>query len=140
MKHLFTTFVGILFVALVFSVQTAKAQEDMGRLIQQLEEHSDVFVKSLDTALDASEFNGTRTEDEIHEYVKRFEDATDKLKDNHGDNKSNKVAATEVLERARTINTFLKNHSMGDTVATDWNTIKIDLVRIATAYKLKTDM
>ena len=46
----------------------------------------------------------------------------------------------EVLERARTINTFLKNHSMGDTVATDWNTIKIDLVRIATAYKLKTDM
>ena len=140
MKHLFATFVGILFIALAFSVQTARAQEDVGRLVEQLEEHSDKFVKSLDTALDGSQYNATSSEDEIHGYVKRFEDATDKLKDNWGDNKDNKVAATEVLERARTIDTFLKNHALGDVVTTDWNTIKSDLERIAKAYKLKMGM
>jgi len=140
MKHLFATFVGILFIALAFSVQTARAQEDVGRLVEQLEEHSDKFVKSLGTALDGSQYNGTSSEDEIHGYVKRFEDATDKLKDNWGDNKNNKVAATEVLERARTIDTFLKNHALGDVVTTDWNTIKSDLERIAKAYKLKMGM
>ena len=140
MKHLFATFVGILFIALAFSVQTARAQEDVGRLVEQLEEHSDKFVKSLDTALDGSQYNATSSEDEIHGYVKRFEDATDKLKDNWGDNKNNKVAATEVLERARTIDTFLKNHALGDVVTTDWNTIKSDLERIAKAYKLKMGM
>ena len=140
MKHLFATFVGILFIALAFPVQTARAQEDVGRLVEQLEEHSDKFVKSLDTALDGSQYNATSSEDEIHGYVKRFEDATDKLKDNWGDNKNNKVAATEVLERARTIDTFLKNHALGDVVTTDWNTIKSDLERIAKAYKLKMGM
>jgi hypothetical protein len=140
MKNLFATFVGILFVALAFSVQTARAQEDVGRLVEQLEEHSDKFVKSLNTALDGSQYNGTSSEDEINGYVKRFEDATDKLKNNWEDNKNNKVAATEVLERARTIDTFLKNHAMGDVVTTDWNTIRSDLERIAKAYKLKMGM
>jgi hypothetical protein len=140
MKNLLVTIVGVLFVALAFSVQTAKAQEDMGRLLQQLEEHSDQFKHDLDTALDASEWNGTSAEDEVNGYVKRFEEATDKLKNNYNDSKNNKVAATEVLERARTINTFLKNHALGDVVKTDWNTVKLDIVRIAHTYKLKDDM
>jgi len=140
MKNLLATIVGVLFVALAFSVQTAKAQEDMGRLLQQLEEHSDQFNHDLDTALDGSQWNGTSAEDEVNGYVKRFEDATDKLKNNYNDSKNNKVAATEVLERAKTINTFLKNHALGDTVTTAWATIRTDLQRIATAYKLKMGM
>jgi hypothetical protein len=140
MKHLLATVIGVLFVALAFSVQTAKAQEDMGRLLQQLEEHSDQFNHDLDTALDASQYNGTSAEDEVNGYVKRFEDATDKLKNNYNDSRNNKVAATEVLERAKTINTFLKNHALGDVVTTSWATIRSDLQRIATAYKLKMGM
>src|SRR5215510_12302637 len=54
---------------------------DVRQVIRNLETDTDTFKKSLDRALDHSALDGTNYEDEINNYVKEFEHATDKLKD-----------------------------------------------------------
>jgi len=138
MKTLLSTFVSILFITLVFSTQVARAQEDVGRLLKELEESSDRFSKSLNQALDRSKFNGTSTEDEINGYVKTYEDSTDRLKKNHDKGQDMRVSTQEVVQHARTIDKFLKKNPMDATVKTDWNTVKAQLRRVARAQKVKS--
>lgn len=137
MKRILSTLIGLLLMTWVVSTQSIRAQEDTGRLLKQLEESSDRFSKSLNKALDQSAYNGTNTEDEINGYVKQYEDSTDRLKKNYDKQQDNRIATEEVLQRARTINTFLKSHKLNPTVQTDWNTVKSDLARLGKANKVK---
>jgi hypothetical protein len=137
MKKTFSVLVSIVFVAFIVSVQTAKAQEDIGRLLKQLEENSDRFSKSLNQALDDSEFNGTNTEDEINGYVKQYEDSTDRLKKDYDKQQDTRVATREVISRAKNINKFLRKNKLNTTVQTDWQTVRQDLTRLAMANGLK---
>lgn len=137
MKRLFSIITGSIFIALVFGVSSAKAQEDVARLLKQLEEHTDRFSKTLNEGLDHSKFNGTNTEDEINGYVKQFEDAADRLKKNYDKGQDNRVAVRDVLDRGKTINGFLKKNPIDPTVTTEWTNIKGDLQRLAKAHKVK---
>src|SRR6476619_5384986 len=102
MKRVFAILTGSLFVALFFSIQTANGQEeDVARLLKQLEEHSDRFSKSVNEGLDNSPLNGTNTEDEINNYIKQFEDSTDRLKKNYDKGQDNRVAVREVAARGK---------------------------------------
>jgi len=130
---------GTIFVAFVLAVSHAKAQEDVARLLEQLEEHTDHFSKSLDSGLDHSDINGTNTEDEINNFVKQFEEATDKLKKNYDKGHDNRLAVREVLGRAKMIDNFLKKHPIDETVTTDWTNVKSDLARLAKEHKVKLD-
>ena len=137
MKRIIAIFTGTIFVALVFAVSSAKAQEDVARLLKQLEEHTDRFSKTLNNGLDNSPINGTNTEDEINGYVRQFEDSADRLKKNYDKGQDNRVAVQEVLGRAKTINGFLKKHPINPTVGTEWTNIRGDLRRLAKAHKVK---
>ena len=61
--------------------RTYVVRTNVHQIIRNLETDTDTFKSSLDRALDHSPLDGTRSEDEINEYVKKFEHATDKLKD-----------------------------------------------------------
>src|SRR5215204_2743106 len=137
MRTLLSTFASLFFITLVFSTQVARAQEDVGRLLKELEESSDRFSKSLNQALDRSKFNGTSTEDEINGYVKTYEDSTDRLKKNHDKGQDMRVSTQEVVQHARTIDKFLKKNPMDATVTTDWNTVKALLRRVARSQKVR---
>jgi hypothetical protein len=137
MRYLASILASVFLMAFVFSGQAVRAQEDVGRLLKQLEEHSDRFSKSLNQGLDSSPVNGTNTEDEINGYVKQFEDSTDRLKKNYDKGQDNRVAVQEVLGRAKSINTFLKRYKLNPTVSTDWRTVKDDLNRLAKAHKVR---
>jgi uncharacterized protein YktB (UPF0637 family) len=139
MKRVIAILTSCLFVVFVLSVQTAKAQEDVARLLEQLEEHTDQFSKTLDEGLDHTDINGTNTEDEINNYVKQFEEATDRLKKNYDKGHDNRVAVREVLGRAKTIDSFLKKHEINETVTTEWTNVKTDLARLAKEHKVKLD-
>jgi len=140
MKHVLTALTGIFVVVLVLSVPRIKAQdEDMHQLLKQLEDDTDRFSKELNKALDSSPLNGTNTEDEINGYVKAFEESTDRLKKDYEKEQDHRVAAHEVVARAKTINTFLKNHPLNETVTTDWVTVRTDLNRIAKLANVKPE-
>jgi hypothetical protein len=103
-------------------------------VIRQLESDTDRFKSSLDSALDRSTLNGTRAEDEINEYVKRFEEATDRLRDRSEDREYAPNAAREVLNRGRSINGFMRTHRLGGRAESDWAIVRGDLNRLANSY------
>ena len=109
---------------------------DVRQIIRNLETDTDTFKRSLDHALDRSALDGTRSEDEINDFVKQFEHATDKLKDRAEDQKYSPNLAREVLVRGRSINTFMRKHRLGQDVDNDWARVRDDLTLLAHGYKI----
>jgi hypothetical protein len=105
-------------------------------IIRDLETDTDRFKSSLDHALDHSRLNGSRVEDEINDYVKRFEEATDRLRDRAEDRQAAPGLTREVLNRGRSINSFMRTHRLGGEAESDWAKIRNDLNRLANAYYL----
>src|SRR5690242_18715403 len=139
-RSLVLTAVGAL--VLIFSGQFLRAQEPWYRgnvveIIKQLETDTDHYKSSLDKALDHSRLNGTRTEDEINDYVKKFEEATDKLRDRAEDRQQAPNASREVLNRGRAINRFMNTHRLGGDAEGDWARVRNDLGRLADAYYIR---
>ena len=117
--------------------QRAWYRGNVRETIRQLETDTDRFKGSLDRALDHSRLNGTRAEDEINQYVKDFEAATDKLKDRAEDREYSPGLAREVLSRGRVINGFMRNHRLESEAEGDWSRVRADLNRLANSYYLK---
>ncbi len=130
---------GFLFGSIAVSTETAVAQRPWYRgnvrdIIRELESDTDRFKGSLDNALDHSRINGTRAEDEINEHVKRFEEATDRLRDRAEDREYAPNLAREVLNRGRSINAFMHNHRLGGKAESDWAQVRSDLNRLSNSY------
>lgn len=102
--------------------------------IRQIESDTDQFKSSLDSALDRSSLNGSRAEDEINDYVKKFEEATDRLRDKAEDREYAPNAAREVLSRGRAINNFMRSNRLGGRAESDWVRVRSNLNRLANAY------
>ena len=132
----------VITIAFVFASVTALAQRQWYRgnvreNIRQLETDTDRFKSSLDRALDNSPLDGTRAEDEINEYVKAFEHATDKLKDRAEDREYSPNLAREVLVRGRAINSFMKAHHLQSEAEVDWSRVRNDLTVLANGYQIR---
>jgi hypothetical protein len=127
---------------LIVSVGNSVAQRrwvqgNVKEIIRQLESDTDRFKGSLDSALDRSALNGTRAEDEINNYVKHFEEATDRLRDRAEDEKFAPGAARECLNRGRAINVFMHTHRLGGNAERDWALVRNDLNRLANSYSIR---
>ena len=131
MKRFIPIFTAVFLLTIGVFVQTASAQEDIGRLIKQLEEDSDRFSNSATKALDASKFDGTAREDELVRALRGYEDSIDKLK-NAFDNDRSTVRghAKQVQAKSIAIDKWLKSNSLGSQVETDWGTVKATLLRL----------
>jgi DNA repair ATPase RecN len=116
--------------------RTTVVRTNVHQIIRNLETDTDTFKSSLDRALDHSPLDGTRSEDEINEYVKQFEHATDKLKDKAEDQKYAPSLAREVLVRGRSINSFMRKHQLGQDANNDWARVRDDLTLLARGYRI----
>ncbi len=116
--------------------RTSVVRTNVHQIIRNLETDTDTFKNSLDRALDHSPLDGTRSEDEINEYVKQFEHATDKLKDKAEDQKYAPNLAREVLVRGRSINSFMRKHQLGQDTNNDWARVRDDLTLLAHGYRI----
>jgi len=105
----------------------AQSDQDVRHLLKRLEENADRFRNSLDHALDHSSLNGSRTEDEINDYVHDFEKATDRLKHDYEKHGSDPDNAREVLLRGRTIDCFMRKYDLGVRAKGDWQVVRNDL-------------
>jgi hypothetical protein len=73
------------------------------QILKRIETDNDRFRSSLDSALDASRFNGSREEDNINSFVKDFFEATKPLRDRFNDHKATGADVQNVLDRAARI-------------------------------------
>jgi cytochrome c556 len=110
------------------------SETQMKSLVAEIEMQSDRFRKSLDHALDQTHFDGTKAEDNINQFVKDFEVATDRLKDRFDDDNAATMTVLEVLRRASRIDTFMQRHPLMPTAQTDWRSLRGNLDRLANAY------
>jgi len=110
-------------------------KSDLKNLFDHIDSMAEAYRKSVDSALDASPLNKTKTEDEINGYIKDFRRATDRLEDDH-DKPTAPENAKDVLLKAKRIDDFHKKHALTTDVQNNWAAVRIDLERLAIYYQV----
>jgi hypothetical protein len=105
-------------------------------LLERMEKNAGQFRNSLDTALDKSLLNSTNAEDNINQFVKDFEAATDRLEDRFGEKRSASTDVEEVLRHAVFIDNFMRRHLLNPRAQSDWSNLRRDLFELALAYRV----
>ena len=107
-------------------------------LIHSIEAQSDVFRKSLDTALDQSRLDGTRREDDINAFVKEFYKETRQLHDHFDNHKSTASDVQTVLNRAAQIDQFMRRNRLkrDQEAKAEWMRLRMHLDELARLYNV----
>ncbi|HEX8686643.1 MAG TPA: YMGG-like glycine zipper-containing protein, partial [Pyrinomonadaceae bacterium] len=105
-------------------------------IIRRVESGADRFRADMGTALDRSTYDGTRAEDNINQFMRDFENATDQLRSRF-DSRNSAVADVEnVLRQATYIDDFMMRQTLSPRAENDWTTLKGDLNQLASAYSV----
>lgn len=135
-RYLFVTAsIGVvLFLVTAASAQRSWYKGDPAGTLRLLDKETDNFKKSLEDNLDHGPLDGSINEDRANEFVERFEDAVDKLKDKTEDQGSAPGLLRDMLERAKAINGFMRAYRIGGQAAHDWSRVKSLCNRLANSY------
>lgn len=105
-------------------------------LMTQIENKTDVYKRQMERNLDRSTLDNTNAEDNINAYISRFEEATNRLRNNFNGRRSTVDDATEVLTRARFIDQFMARSRFNRNVTNQWSSIRNDLNTLASYYRV----
>ena len=105
-------------------------------LLARLETRTDAYKREVNTALDRSVLNNTRSEDSLKNYISEFENATDKLKQNFDGRRSASADVDEVLNRAYYIDGFMRDYRLTTTAENQWRLVRNDLDTLANYYNI----
>jgi len=105
-------------------------------LIRRIENGTDRFRADMGTALDRSTYNGTRAEDNINQFVRDFETATDQLRSRFNSRSSATADVENVLRQATYIDDFMTRQTLSMRAENDWTSIRGDLNQLASAYNV----
>ena len=105
-------------------------------LLARIETRTDAYRREVNSALDRSVLNNTRSEDSIVAYINDFETATDKLRSNFDSRRSASADVDEVLNRAYYIDSFMRDYRLTTAAESQWRSIRGDLDMLATYYNV----
>lgn len=105
-------------------------------ILNRIENKTDTFRSQMDRALDRSSFNNTNTEDMINSYIGDFENATDSLKRNFDNRVSVASDVQIILQKAASIDSFLRTNRLNATVQNQWRNLKTDLNTLSRYYNV----
>lgn len=137
----------VICVCAALLVSTAKAQvvgqpyrlndKEVEKIIKRIEHQSDRFRSALDSSLDKSRLNGTREEDDINRFVKDFYKETKTLRDHFDHHKSAGADVQSVLDRAASIDSFMRRNPMRKhDAAREWERLRGNLDELAQVYNV----
>ena len=112
------------------------SDKDVEKIIHRIEQQSDKFRGSLDSALDKSRFNGTSREDDINAFVKDFYQETRHLHDQFDHHKSTAPDVQSVLERGARIDSFMSRYPLSPRAQNDWSILKTNVDELARVYSV----
>jgi hypothetical protein len=112
------------------------SEQEMKNLLERIEKGADRFRESVGKGLDRSRLDDTKTEDNINQYIKDFEQATDRLKSRFDDDSSATSTVEEVLRRAANIDNFISRSRVSPRAESDWRQLRGDLDELARAYNV----
>jgi hypothetical protein len=105
-------------------------------IIRRVENGADRFRADMGNALDRSTYNGTRAEDNINQFMRDFENATDQLRSRFNGKTSVAADVENVLRQATYIDDFMNRQTLSARAENDWTTLKGDLNQLASAYSV----
>lgn len=105
-------------------------------LISRIETRTDAYRREVNTALDRSVLNNTRSRDSIVAYINDFENATDKLRQNFDSRRSASADVEEVLNRAYYIDGFMRDYRLTATAESQWRLVRTDLDQLSNYYNV----
>jgi predicted glycoside hydrolase/deacetylase ChbG (UPF0249 family) len=112
------------------------SDKEVEDVIHRLENQSDKFRKSLDSALDKGRFDGTRREDDINAFVKDFYKETKTLHNHFDSHKSTTGDVQTVLDRAAQIDQFMRRNRLKKDAQKDWSVLRAYLDELAGVYSV----
>jgi hypothetical protein len=114
--------------------------QEVERILKQIEQQSDRFRSALDSSLDKSRFNGTREEDDVNRFVKEFYEQTKTLREHFDHHKSTSADVQSVLDRAASIDSFLRrNRLRKNNAVREWERLRVNLDELARVYNVSWD-
>ncbi len=105
-------------------------------IIRRIENGADRLRADMGTALDHSTYDGTRAEDNINQFMRDFENATDQLRSRFDARNSATSDVENVLRQATYIDDFIRRSRPNMRVQNDWTTLRGDLNQLASAYNV----
>ena len=113
---------------------------DVDRLIRQVENRSDVFVRMFDRALDRSRLDNTRREDRLNERAMDLERQLNVVRQEF-ERTQNHLAVRSHIARALSIsegiNTVIRNRRLDPRVERQWMLLRSELNRLAQVYNIR---
>src|SRR5215204_1070731 len=112
------------------------SDRQLDAIIRRVENGADRFRADLGTALNRSVYNGTRAEDNINQFIRDFETATDQLRSRFNGRTSVAADVENVLRQATYIDDFMTRQTLSMRAENSWTTLKGDLNQLASAYSV----
>lgn len=112
------------------------SDRELRQLITQIQTRADTFSTSLSYALNRSRYNGRNRQDNVNEFVRAFEEATDRLRDHFNNRQSTTADVQDVLDRAARIDTFMQRNQLDARAEGDWSLLRTDLNTLASYYSI----
>lgn len=150
-KHMFKfTYIAAALFAVFLFCDSAHAQPrrgrgrvytkaDVERIIKRVENRSDEFKKEFDKALDRSRLDGTRREDQLNQYAKDLEQATNELRrefDRRDQWIENRDEVRRCLSLASKLEVAMRRRRLGSKVESTWAALRYELNTLAQVYNL----
>ena len=136
-RHSFVTAIVLLIgIAMNVSAQSAYrlSDKEMKDLLSRIDKQAATFRSSLKSALNHSRFDDSKQEDRINDFVKGFEQATERLKHHYDSKSSASSDVEEVLRRAVRIDDFMERHHLSTRAESNWAALRANLDALAQAY------
>ena len=112
------------------------SEKEMKDLLARIDKQTEEFRGSLKSALNHSDIDHSKQEDRINDFVKEFENATEKLKHHYSDKNTASADVEEVLTRAARIDSFMERHHLSPRAESDWAALRKSLDTLADAYQV----
>jgi hypothetical protein len=105
-------------------------------LLNRIENHSNVFQRSLSNALNNGRYNNSNRDGDINQSVSDFQNAVNNLHTNFNNRRDSRQDAEAVLNSAAPINNYLLSARLNGNVQTNWASLRDDLTELARLYNV----
>lgn len=140
-RHIVSTVLLIAVAAVGLSAQTQRrpyriTDRQVSGILQQLEQSSNRFRASLNTALISAHIDEARPQNDINSFEPAFESAIDQFRDRLTRRVSVAADVQNILQKASLVNGFMTRNRLSTQVRNDWALVRSDLNALANAYSV----
>jgi hypothetical protein len=134
-------FVLFALAAIGLSAQTQRrpnrvTDRQVGGILQQLEQSSNRFRGTLNTALIQAHIDETRPQNDINSFEPAFVSAIDQFRDRFTQHIAVAADVENILQRAQLVNGFMTRNRLNAQVQNDWTSVRADLNSLSNAYSI----